>query len=381
MTEETLSCLICGRDGFVNLIGHVYNAHGLNSEEYNLQTGYTGPFITNKQARKMGAISTLSTERRSEIAKSSYNQELREKRSSAALQQWADPDQREKKISSIIDKANDPIRIENLKKGLKEHFENKPKSPDSELRFQLYKRADSRCEVCGISEKELGKRLHLHHLSYDKIIPDLEDVMLLCGSCHRSFHNVNSTTREQKVRRVVGELLRVLGVDLEDENFSETPRRLSTYLIENFLEGDEIEYRLEEHSSAIFPNLYDGMVVMKDTPIVGLCPHHLLPVFYKVTIGYIPMQNAIGISKLHRIAELLAKRPLMQETYTVLLADYFSDLLKAEDVSIRVKGTHTCMSIRGVKVPDSEVVTSELRGSFLKDASIRNEFLLLAGLL
>ncbi len=384
---ESLECLICGKKGFQNLIGHVYNKHGLNSEQYEKETGYGGPFITAKQARKMQAVAYISyqtnpefAEERSRITKESYTEELKKIRSEDAHEQWNSEEGRQKKLDKIYALANDPQRVENLKKGLKKHFDSLPKSPEKALREELYRRANSSCENCGITEIELlaksQKRLHLHYLTYDKIISEIDDVMLLCPSCHASIHSVLTKGRERygKVSRIVGELLKALEIDITDENFLETPRRLTSYLLENFLYEDEIELKLEEYASSVFPNHYDGLVLLKDTDIVGMCPHHLLPVFYKVTIAYIPEKLTIGLSKLHRIAEVLCKRPMMQETYTVFLADYLEELLRTENVAVKVVGHHTCMMARGVKILDSEVITSELRGSFMNELSTRQEF-------
>jgi GTP cyclohydrolase I len=388
---ESLTCLICGKEGFQNLIGHVYNKHGMNSEEYEQETGYKGPFITTKQARKMQAVAYISyqtnpefADERSRITKESYTEELKKIRSDDAHEQWDSEEGRKKKIDTMKIVAADPKRIENLKKGLKKHFDSLPKSPEKVLREELYKRANSSCENCGITEIELlaksQKRLHLHHLTYDKIIPEIDDIMLLCPSCHASIHSVLTKGRERygKVSRIVGELLKALEIDITDENFLETPRRLTSYLLENFLYEDDIELKLEEYASSVFPNHYDGLVLLKDTDIVGMCPHHLLPVFYKVTIAYIPEDLTIGLSKLHRIADVLCKRPMMQETYTIYLTDYLEELLRTKNVAVKVTGKHVCMMARGVKVLDSEVCTAELRGAFMNEASTRSEFYLIS---
>jgi GTP cyclohydrolase I len=177
------------------------------------------------------------------------------------------------------------------------------------------------------------------------------------------------------VARAVGELLRALRVDLEDENFVETPRRVANYLLEHFISEEEFEESLEEFQSAVFPTDYTGMVTLVGVRVFGICPHHLLPVVYDVDIAYIPQQFAVGLSKLARLASLCLKQPLLQETATLFLADTLEETLKTSHVAVFIEGQHQCMVVRGVE-KDAVTVTTELRGAFLEDEKARNEFLL-----
>ena len=68
--------------------------------------------------------------------------------------------------------------------------------------------------------------------------------------------------------------------------------------------------------STSFPSDYDGIIVQRDIKCYSMCPHHLLPVEYNINIAYIPNKKMLGISKLTRIVELLAKAPKLQEQYT-----------------------------------------------------------------
>lgn len=366
---EELTCFLCHKGGLQSLSNHIAKKHHISIDEYRNLTGYNGPMYTSE-----------SKERRIASLKKANTLEVREKKSKTVTKRWQEEEVRQKMLNKL--EENKEQRINNIQKGWKEYQEKKPISPDKILRNELFNRANSRCEICGISEKELldnnKKRLHLHHKTYGKIVPELDDVLLLCPSCHATLHKTDKTDRNDRVCRAIGELLRVLGVDIMGSDFRETPRRMATYFMENVLSDDEIQYNLEEYASSVFENIYDGMILLKDTDIISMCPHHLLPVFYKVSIGYIPVSGlAIGLSKLHRIADIIAKKPMMQETYTSKLADYFQTLLDTKDVAIRVIGNHSCMSVRGVRVPGSEVLTTELRGAFMSDSSTRQEFYLL----
>jgi GTP cyclohydrolase I len=257
-----------------------------------------------------------------------------------------------------------------------------PLDPEIE---KVRERAASCCEVCGKSEKEekeqRGRRLTVHHLSYEKLVPEANDLLLVCSSCHRRIHNDSTwkNDRFQKVARSVGDLLRSLGADLEDENFIETPRRVAAYLLEHFIPEVEIEEQLEGCSAAVFPSPYENMVMLRDSTVHGMCPHHLLPVSYIVTIAYIPAGKTIGLSKLHRVADIFAGRPLLQEHATTLIADVLQEMLLTENVAVLLRGKHSCMHVRGVEVPDcTDVATAELRGSFRYDERVRSEFYALA---
>jgi GTP cyclohydrolase I len=171
-------------------------------------------------------------------------------------------------------------------------------------------------------------------------------------------------------------LLASLGVDLHDENFRDTPRRFSAYLLEHFTTEEHWNEHLEKHSKAIFPSTYRGMIIQK-VAAIGMCPHHLLPVLYSGSVAYLPWKTTIGLSKLARITSLCLAQPILQETGTVLVAETLQKALDTESVGVILHGHHTCMSIRGVGYRDAVTTTSELRGEFFTDPTARSEFMTL----
>lgn len=193
----------------------------------------------------------------------------------------------------------------------------------------------------------------------------------------------NGDMRAQKLREVdvanaASDLLTALGVDLTDENFADTPRRFATYMLEHFLSAKQFEAVVDECRAKTFPSSYDGMVVEQKITAWGMCPHHLLPVSYRVDVAYLPSRRAIGLSKLARIADVCARMPLLQEEATILIANTLRSVLQASDVAVVMRGQHLCMRARGVKVHDGgEVTTSSLTGQFKYDPSTRAEFLAL----
>ncbi len=118
------------------------------------------------------------------------------------------------------------------------------------------------------------------------------------------------------------------------------------------------------------------MVIVKDIPFYSMCEHHLLPFYGTVHIGYIPdvSGRVVGVSKLGRVVEIVARRPQIQERMTTQIADAIFDGLKPDGVAVVVKAEHLCMVMRGIEKPGSNVVTSALRGAFRRKAASRAEF-------
>ena len=108
-----------------------------------------------------------------------------------------------------------------------------------------------------------------------------------------------------------------------------------------------------------------------------MCEHHLLPFYGVVHIGYIPGADGrlVGISKLARVVEVFAKRPQLQERMTTQIADTIVEALHADGVAVVIQAEHLCMTMRGIKKPGSNIVTSATRGFFRSRVATRAEFL------
>jgi len=165
----------------------------------------------------------------------------------------------------------------------------------------------------------------------------------------------------------VAHLLMSLGVDLDDPNFKETPRRVAAYFTEHFRTEEEVGTELQELKRAIFPAQYKEMVTEKNIQAHGICPHHLLPVEYTIHVGYLPNRHVVGLSKLARVPMLLTGLPLLQEELTYRIAQTLKELLDTEHVAVLVTGVHMCMVVRGVEQHASETVTSTMLGRYLEN--------------
>ncbi len=166
---------------------------------------------------------------------------------------------------------------------------------------------------------------------------------------------------------------------LEDPNFKNTPQRIVESLLE-LSRGIFISNPDKVIKDAIFPTKYKGIVAIDPIFVSGLCPHHLLPIEYKIYSGYIPENKAVGLSKISRLIESLAARPVLQEDLTTDIANVFQKYLKPHGVIIVIRGRHLCMRIRGVKQRESETTTSMVRGAFKENQSTRDEFFKLTNL-
>lgn len=175
----------------------------------------------------------------------------------------------------------------------------------------------------------------------------------------------------------MAQVLRELNIDLEDENFSDTPRRFVDYLVE-YLQGKEVcgapEAVLRTGFTAT-PHKYKGMIAQCNIPFRTICPHHLLPVVGHAHLGYIPGSRVVGLSKLTRLVHAVGTNsPRMQEDITDMLADALMDVLQPMGAIAVVSAEHMCMAGRGVASRGTPTVTSSVRGNFLVVPAARDEF-------
>jgi GTP cyclohydrolase I len=177
---------------------------------------------------------------------------------------------------------------------------------------------------------------------------------------------------QDKIKRAVHDILIAIGEDPSREGIKETPRRIAEMYAEVF-SGMKEDPR--EVLSVGFEEGHNEMVILKDIPFYSMCEHHLLPFYGMAHIGYIPKGRVVGASKLGRVVEILAKRPQLQERLTTQIADTIVEALQPQGVAVVIEAEHLCMTMRGVKKPGSNIVTSAMRGSFRTKAVTRAEFL------
>ncbi len=172
------------------------------------------------------------------------------------------------------------------------------------------------------------------------------------------------------IEAAVLQIIVAIGEDPTREGLRRTPERVARMYAELFAGLDEDPAC---HLSTAFEENYDEMVVLRDVPFYSMCEHHLMPFMGKAHIAYLPRGKVVGISKLARVVEDIARRPQVQERLTRDIADLLMDKLDAKGCGVIIEATHTCMTVRGVKKPGSVMMTSAMRGIFRKDLATRSE--------
>jgi GTP cyclohydrolase IA len=160
-----------------------------------------------------------------------------------------------------------------------------------------------------------------------------------------------------------------------DANFEDTAPRAARALTELIADRSAARAEVDAMMQRTFPARYREMVISKHNVAFGVCPHHLLPVLYRISLAYIPTNKVIGISKLSRLAQLMARSPMLQEDLTHDLCRLLCEGLESEGAGVYVEGLHLCMAARGISAHEARVVTSAVLGVFLDNPATRDEFL------
>ena len=187
---------------------------------------------------------------------------------------------------------------------------------------------------------------------------------------------VNSQVDLPAIESAVRTILKSVGEDPDREGLLETPARVARMYAEMFA---GLHSEPGRHLKKVFTEQYDEIVLVRDISFCSMCEHHLLPFMGVAHIGYLPAGKVVGLSKLARVVEEVARRPQVQERLTQTVADLVEERLGARGVAVVVSSTHSCMTIRGVRKPGSLCVTSAMRGVFREDPKSRAEVLGLIG--
>ncbi len=170
----------------------------------------------------------------------------------------------------------------------------------------------------------------------------------------------------------VRQILKGIGEDTGREGLARTPERVAAMYGELFSglgrnPADEID--------VVFEAGHDEMIMVRDIPLASLCEHHLIPFIGKAHVAYIPNEKGqiTGLSKLARVVDLLSRRPQVQERLTTQIADAVEHALDPRGVLVVIEAEHLCMTMRGVRKPGSETVTSAVRGIFRDNEATRSE--------
>ena len=217
-------------------------------------------------------------------------------------------------------------------------------------------------------------------------LPASQRVRYRLVSAERRYHandNIAAFIREgeleelkAEVQAKLQEVLQALVIDTDsDHNTNETALRVARMYIDEVFRG---RYR-PMPAVTEFPNAerLNELMIVGPITVRSACSHHLCPILGRVWIGLLPNEhsNLIGLSKYVRICDWIMSRPQIQEEAVTMLADELQDRVKPDGLAIVMEADHFCMHWRGVKDDESMMTNSMMRGAFLKDASLRREFL------
>ncbi len=211
------------------------------------------------------------------------------------------------------------------------------------------------------TDPELGLRVHEHLVKCGVETPTVE----------------NKLDRKEKIdiiEKHFAEIMRTLGLDLSDDSLEETPKRVAKMYVNEVMWG--LDYEAFPKCTTVDNKMkYDEMVVEKNVNVQSNCEHHFVIIDGVATVGYIPKQKVLGLSKINRIVEYSSKRPQIQERLTEQIYHALQYILETDDIGVVIHAQHFCVKSRGVEDTGSSTITSKLGGCFKNEQQVRAEFM------
>ena len=190
-------------------------------------------------------------------------------------------------------------------------------------------------------------------------------------------NGLSRTEKIDKIENNFNQIMDTLGLDLTDDSLIDTPKRVAKMYVNEIFWG--LDYDAFPKATVVANKMqYDEMVLERNISVQSNCEHHFVIIDGLATVGYVPKQKVLGLSKINRIVEYFAKRPQIQERLTEQVYHALSFILETEDVAVMIDAQHYCVKSRGVEDTGSSTITSRLGGGFKNDPEVRAEFLALA---
>ena len=183
------------------------------------------------------------------------------------------------------------------------------------------------------------------------------------------------------IREHIKGILIALGDDPEREGLKDTPDRVARMYEEVFAgmnySNDDIAAMFDKSFEQPGDNSQD-MVLVKDIEVFSYCEHHMALMYdMKVSVAYIPKGRVLGLSKIARIADMVARRLQLQERIGTDIAYIMKKVTGSDDVAVIIEGSHSCMTARGIKNNSAKTVTTTLNGKFKDDSNLQSRLMLL----
>lgn len=169
-------------------------------------------------------------------------------------------------------------------------------------------------------------------------------------------------------------ILHLIGENPDREGLRDTPMRAAKAL--SFLTSGYRTDMDEVVGDALFTTTSQGLVIVKDIEFYSLCEHHILPFFGKISVGYIPDKKIVGLSKVARVVDAIARRLQVQEQFSRELIDELARLIEGcRGVAVKCEARHLCMLMRGVEKQHTSTVTIACNGCFESQPALLQQFL------
>ena len=218
------------------------------------------------------------------------------------------------------------------------------------------------------------------------VMPVSERVRHRIKASGKRFHandNISEFVRDGELAELqteielkMREVLKSLVIDTDsDHNTQGTAKRVAKMYLNEVFRGRYVP----PPPVTEFPNVehLNELMIVGPITIRSACSHHFCPIMGRVWVGVMPNQhsNLIGLSKYARLADWVMSRPQIQEEAVSQLANLLQEKIQPDGLALVMEADHFCMHWRGVKDVDAKMINSVMRGSFLKDANLRREFL------
>lgn len=187
-------------------------------------------------------------------------------------------------------------------------------------------------------------------------------------------NNIDRKDKIDKIESHFTEIMRVMGLDLSDDSLVDTPKRVAKMYVNEIFWG--LDYDAFPKCTTVDNKMkYDEMVIERNVNVQSNCEHHFVVIDGLATVGYIPKQKVLGLSKINRIVEYFSKRPQIQERLTEQIYHALQFILDTDNIAVVIDAQHYCVKSRGVEDVGSSTVTSKLGGCFKTEPSVRAEFM------
>jgi GTP cyclohydrolase I len=207
----------------------------------------------------------------------------------------------------------------------------------------------------------LGKAVHEHLVKMGVETPSVDN-------------GLSRTDKIDIIERKFTDIMSTLGLDLTDDSLIETPKRVAKMYVGEIFWG--LDYEAFPKCTTVENKMkYDEMVIERNVNVQSNCEHHFVVIDGVATVGYIPNDKVLGLSKINRVVEYFSKRPQIQERLTEQIYHALQFILDTDDIAVVINAKHYCVRSRGVEDTGSSTVTSRLGGCFKTDPSVRAEFM------